>query len=82
MKAFGYRRDDDDAEQPLELREATLSASPKTLKVIAAFILQQAEAMERCGAKYDHAHLRDSWPGWRKHFADLIVARPIRARRT
>jgi hypothetical protein len=41
------------------LSEATLSASPEELRMIASFLAACADEMERLGAAYDHVHLGD-----------------------
>ena len=73
LKAYGFPRNDDVCESPLELSEVTFSASPELLRELAKF-LEEAATQIADGAQ--HVHLRDQWSGWQQGGADLIVFRP------
>ena len=66
MKIYGYSDDGLLVEEirPRVLAEATLMADPDELRRIASFLLTQADAMERMGPEYSHAHLSDHQPGF------------------
>ena len=51
MKLFGYMASASEQQAPLELSEATLSASPAELREIAGFLLHAAASMEQKGHK-------------------------------
>ncbi len=72
LRAYGYPRNDDVRESPLELSEVTFSASPELLRELAKF-LEEAAAQIADGAQ--HVHLRDQWSDWQEAGADLIVFR-------
>ncbi|MES2383266.1 MAG: hypothetical protein V4593_01875 [Pseudomonadota bacterium] len=64
IKFYGYSASTPSEEQPTVLSEVTLSASPSELRSIAEFLVQSAAAMEERGTAWEHAHLRDSLPGF------------------
>lgn len=49
----------EESEQPLHLREVTISGDPELLRVVASFLVQTAELMERHGTSFGHEHLSD-----------------------
>ena len=57
-----------------KMEEITFSADPKTLREIAKFIIEAAEAKEQSGNKWSHRHLQDEWDGFKDDFSDVIVA--------
>jgi hypothetical protein len=59
MKLFGYLSSTPGQQVPLELSEATLSASSAELREIAGFLLHAAETMDQLGKSFDHMHLSD-----------------------
>jgi hypothetical protein len=62
MRFFGYPKRTD---EPTELSEVTLIASPKQLRKIAAFLLNAADGIEQRGMGWEHEHLADKVPGFR-----------------
>jgi hypothetical protein len=60
MKLFGYLASGSQQHVPLELSEATLSASPEELREIAGFLLHAAKTMDHLGKSFDHMHLSDA----------------------
>lgn len=60
MKLFGYISSTPGQQVPLELSEATLSASSEELREIADFLLHAAETMDHLGKSFDHMHLSDT----------------------
>jgi len=64
MKIYGHERVfERDAEQisetPLNLREATIVATPGQIRNLAQFLLEAADEMDRFGPKFDHEHFCD-----------------------
>lgn len=75
---YGYAIRTCDDNGLLELSEATIAASPETLRLIARFLLNTADELEeKTVSQYWHRHLSDS-EGWRSQFPnhDIIVVRP------
>jgi len=76
MRAFGYRTDDEDAEQPIELREVTLLCNADDLRRLRAFIdgvLTERTAMGALSGEEWHEHLRDKDKQWTKDESDVIL---------
>jgi hypothetical protein len=75
MKAFGYMRGEQEAEQPLELQEIALSLSADEIEVLIAFLqnskMRFAASCPTPGQS--HLHLRDWWKDWNTTDSDLIV---------
>ncbi len=57
MKMFGFELDCDD--DPLELSEGHIEASPDEVRCIAAFLIVVADNMEQHGKDFSHQHFRD-----------------------
>ncbi|TPG11356.1 hypothetical protein EAH88_02125 [Rhodanobacter glycinis] len=60
MKLFGYLSSTPEQQVPLELSEATLSATSAELREIAGFLLRAAKTMDQLGKSFDHMHLSDT----------------------
>ena len=60
MKLFGYLSTTPAQLVPLDLSEATLSATSAELRDIAGFLLHAANAMDQLGKSFDHMHLSDT----------------------
>jgi hypothetical protein len=78
MKAFGYKRGDEESETPMELREATiLFESLEDLRRLQAFIEQAIAARTAHGSLGKgpwYEQLRDRDKAWTKDEADVILA--------
>lgn len=63
MKIYGYTKNimEQIQPKPLNLTEVTLVATPQELRQIAAFLLQEADDMEKLESGFEHAHLSDSF---------------------
>ena len=59
MKIYGYKIDTN-AEAPMELSEATISAKPKVLREMAAFFEKCASEIEQHGDSWEHEHFESS----------------------
>ena len=76
MRGFGYPHGDDEAEQPVELREVTLLCDVEDLRRLAVFI---HEAIATCDAappsvpRTWHLHLRDRDARWSEQEVDVIL---------
>lgn len=64
-----------DDDWPVELTEATLTATPAELRRIAAFISGAADRMEQRGRDYEHEHLQDHAEGF-EEAPQLIIFSP------
>ena len=76
MKIYGYRADSNEEDTtPKEMAEISIVANAKELRMIAAFLQQTADNMDRMGSAYDHEHLSDA-----NHFFEssphIVVVRP------
>lgn len=74
MKAFGYRKDDEDGPL-LHLKEVTLQCAARDLETIIEFLGHVKDLMDKHGEDFGHEHLRDfckkqneEWSG-----TDLII---------
>jgi len=56
MKIYGYSNNTEDT--PMELSEATLSASPEALRELAEFLCQCAKEIEQDGKGWEHEHFK------------------------
>ncbi len=61
MKMYGYTINGAGPENtgPSQLTEATIVANSNELRMIADFIRQTADSMEKMGQAYEHEHLSD-----------------------
>jgi len=77
----GYPLDDPELDQPMRLREATVSASPPTLRRMAAFFLHVADLQEEYGSEFGHEHFCDftGVPARPQRLADIIITGPTSA---
>ena len=77
MRLYGYELTDPLPEDivPSALAEITLVASAVELRVMAQFLADCADDMDRMGSKFDHVHLGDRIKAFQSspHF---VVARP------
>jgi hypothetical protein len=75
MRAFGYSRDNPDAEEPTALREVSLGLTVKELDNLIAFLedarLKFGQGIPRPGQA--HCHLRDWSAAWSPSDPDVIV---------
>ena len=77
MKIYGYATDTREQEHAVakELTEISLEAGANELRMIAAFLNETADSMDRMGTTYDHEHLSDA-----NHYFDssphFVVVRP------
>jgi hypothetical protein len=75
MRAFGYSRDNPDAEEPTALREVSLALTVKELETLIAFLedarLKFSQGIPRPGQT--HCHLRDWSDTWGPSDSDVIV---------
>ncbi len=62
MKIYGYTTDSSAQEDatPKEMKEISVMADAKELRMIAAFLNKTADNMDRMGSTYDHEHLSDA----------------------
>lgn len=74
MKLFGYTHQS--KAQPLELYEATLSADPKLLRELAAFLIECAAGIEARGASWNHAHFAPADDAAPKNGPEFVVFNP------
>lgn len=58
------------------LEEVRFACTPQELRVIAQFLLGEADELEKHGDDYYHAHLRDDWKLWKPEYGDVIVNNP------
>lgn len=76
MRGFGYARDDEEAEQPLELREVTLLCNIDDLRRLAVFVREAIATHDAAPSSVARAwlvHLRDRDPLWSEQEVDVIV---------
>jgi hypothetical protein len=75
MKAYGYERGNEDAESPLELREATLALTVNEISTVIAFLQHAKEKFSQGEpvAEHAHVHFRDWLPGWTDSEADIVI---------
>ena len=76
MRAYGYPKGDEDADQPTELAEVTLDGSVDELRRLRAFldsVITEREAAGTLAQTPWHDHLRDRDPAWKEGDADLIL---------
>jgi hypothetical protein len=62
MKIYGYEIGSSNLEEgiPSALAEITLIADSNELRMIAEFISNAADTMDKMGSTYDHEHLSDA----------------------
>lgn len=72
MKLFGYKKGDETATAPFELKETTIIAKPKVLRQIAKMLNESADTIEK--DFLGHLHLQDYWEEWKEEYPDFIVA--------
>jgi len=79
MRAFGYVRGDETAEEPTELQEVTLLCSVTDLRRLQAFI-EKVIAERSADGTLDkgpwHDHFQDRDDGWTEDEADVILSLP------
>lgn len=76
MKIYGYTTDSNEVDATSkEMAEISVVADAKELRMIAAFLQQTADNMDRMGSVYDHEHLSDANNSFESspHF---VVVRP------
>lgn len=73
MKLFGYEQGNDQQEQPMRLREASILASAVELRAIAKVLADLANEMETTPG-FGHVHVADRLAGLGDD-VDLIVVR-------
>jgi hypothetical protein len=72
MRAYGYKRDDEHSEEPIDLREITLLCNAEDLRRLHAFL--EKVLVERAVADAEwHEHLRDRDKSWTKEESDVIL---------
>ena len=76
MKIYGYQEADVENDGLLQLEEITIQASPVTLKQIAQFLIDSANAMDAHGEKFGHEHFNDFMQKIGKYTGpDIIVSK-------
>lgn len=65
-------------QEPMELAEVTLAATPVQLRRIAKFIEAAADGLEKHGSNWGHEHLADEMPEF-KGAPEFIIINPQRA---
>jgi hypothetical protein len=75
---WGYQLGDPDLEEPLRLKEATVTADVPLLRKLAEFFTYAADLLEEHGADFGHAHFCDfaRVPREQQRLADIIVVGP------
>jgi hypothetical protein len=74
MAIYGYKREDDEASEPMVLSEVTFHLRPEDLRRVAEFLVARADEIEAGTFKEGGRHLRDhdkQWPV--KDAGDVIV---------
>lgn len=77
LKLYGASRYPRSAEI-VEHDDFSLLADPETLRVIANFLLESANELEKLALAEQnwHRHLRDFWPDWKEEMCDIVVCPP------
>jgi hypothetical protein len=75
MKAFGYTKDNVEAESPSELREISLILSVDEIELLILFFQHVKGQFETSSptSGQSHIHLRDWWNKWAKPNPDLVI---------
>jgi hypothetical protein len=73
MRAFGYDKNDLEAETPKALREVTLALTREELDSVIAF-LQEVRCKWGQERPQSHWHFRDWATGWKPSEPDFIIA--------
>ena len=62
------------AARPLQLESIELVADAATLRRLATFLDQTAQAMESEGDRFSHTHLLDEWKAHGSGLPDIVVS--------
>lgn len=73
MKILGKIKTNEDS---FDLAEISIMATPHELRVLAHFLLREADLMCEFKDSYGHSHLRDDWKLWKEEFCDVVVYKP------
>ena len=73
MKITGYIKADTELEDCKIMRDIGKMASSENLRELAQFFLQAADEMDELGSDFDHVHLMDEWPNWKKGLPDIQI---------
>ena len=76
MKISGYARKPH-SNDLLVMKEVTMSGTPSTLRIIAKFLAEAADRIERKPQLFDHIHINESHSEWPDKWPDIIAA-PLR----
>ncbi len=57
------------------MSEVTFSGSSSSIRQIAQFLLAAADAMDRRGTRFSHAHIGEKFHDWHEGWPDIILAR-------
>jgi len=60
-------------ENSFNIAEISILATPHQLRVLAHFLLREAELMSEFKDQYGHSHLRDDWKLWNENYTDVVV---------
>ncbi len=72
MKIIGKNHNDDS----FDVSEISIFASPHELRVLAHFLLREADLINEFKDQYGHSHLRDDWKLWKEKYTDVVVYNP------
>lgn len=73
MKITGSHKHDVTTNGLIELDSIAIAANSSDLRVIATFLNDAANEMDKLGNAFDHIHLMDLWPQWQDNFPDIQV---------
>jgi hypothetical protein len=78
VSLYGYPLDGPELDQAIRLKEATVAASPSTLRKLAEFFLHVADLQDQHESRFGHEHFSDfaGVPAPLQRLADIIVTAP------
>jgi hypothetical protein len=78
MKAFAYPLGETVNEYGLiALRELSISADADTVRLIANFMMDAANEMDRLGKNFDHVHMQDGCSSWQETWPDIVICKQV-----
>jgi hypothetical protein len=75
MKLHGYAQKQLTPLGLLEMSNATFLGTAASIRKVARFLLAAADEMDRRGAAFEDAHIREQFTDWPDRWPDVIVAR-------